>query len=329
MCGWGPGWGRSPPTWWPWICRPAPSPAPRRAGEPGGWSGPWSGALRPASTTRPIRSSGATCLQRRRPWPRVWAAGASCWFPPIPPGDGASWTGSTSSAGLPSTGPSSPGIRSTRAPLPGRWSAFPERPAGIGSGWAGGDPSPLRGLVVPDVHTEEDLEARAGEADEGTLPCGAVEFFQALLSRWAGVRTPRPSASESGGGARLMVSGSLAAWERGDRGEGRPPRRGGGAAPHAARLAGEGASEAAGGRDRAAGPGRGAAAPGPPGNRDAGPCRGGACRAGAGGEAPGRGRSHGLGPLPPDGVEPLRVAALRRGARAAPAASPPALFGSR
>ncbi len=82
--------------------------------------------------------------------------------------------------------------------------------------WVGrGDPSPLRGLVVPDVHTEEDLEARAGEADEGTLPCGAVEFFQALLSRWAGVRTPRPSASESGGGARLMVSGSLAAWERG------------------------------------------------------------------------------------------------------------------
>ena len=78
-----------------------------------------------------------------------------------------------------------------------------------------GAPSPDNGLVVPDAASVADLDLRAGETDEGTLPAGALEFFCALLGRQGarGVRSAVPVSRGKCG--RLLICGSLAAWEQG------------------------------------------------------------------------------------------------------------------
>ncbi|MCS1409613.1 MAG: hypothetical protein M2R45_02797 [Verrucomicrobia subdivision 3 bacterium] len=77
--------------------------------------------------------------------------------------------------------------------------------------------SPRTGIVIPDVFTGEDLDFRATEVHDQTLPAGAAEFFSSLLNR---VKDPahetcieRQVLSTST--SRLFICGSLASWQQG------------------------------------------------------------------------------------------------------------------
>ena len=78
-----------------------------------------------------------------------------------------------------------------------------------------GRPCPDDGFLVPDVSSTADIEYRAGEVDDRTLPAGAAEFFTALVARFKGRRASREAWDGTGSGARLFVCGSLASWEQG------------------------------------------------------------------------------------------------------------------
>ncbi|MCD6049275.1 MAG: hypothetical protein K0Q55_678 [Verrucomicrobia bacterium] len=78
----------------------------------------------------------------------------------------------------------------------------------------GGD---LTGISTPDAESPEDLIRHARKVQDGVLPAGGVEFFQALLeSDWRGAVKPmRTVKSPASGGRTLFVCGSAAAWSSG------------------------------------------------------------------------------------------------------------------
>ena len=79
--------------------------------------------------------------------------------------------------------------------------------------------SPPHGLIIPDAHSQRDLNGRAGEVDGQTLAAGAADFFAALLDRWCEQRTlpQRPNIPTTSPGPALFVCGSPAAWHQGIR----------------------------------------------------------------------------------------------------------------
>lgn len=74
-------------------------------------------------------------------------------------------------------------------------------------------PSPVEGIIIPDVSSPSDINRRSTEVNEHTLPAGAADFFTALLKE----RTiPRPiKVAPLSSSNRLFICGSLASWEAG------------------------------------------------------------------------------------------------------------------
>ncbi len=77
--------------------------------------------------------------------------------------------------------------------------------------------SPPNGLIVPDTHSQRDLNRRAAEVNGQTLAAGAADFFATLLDRWWKQRTlpERLHTQTTSPGPALFVCGSPAAWHQG------------------------------------------------------------------------------------------------------------------
>jgi uncharacterized protein YgbK (DUF1537 family) len=81
----------------------------------------------------------------------------------------------------------------------------------------GGD---LGGILVPDLESAQDLARQAAALDAATLPCGGVDFFEALLARRGFALTSASSApahrpidpASAAQAATLLICGSATAW---------------------------------------------------------------------------------------------------------------------
>jgi uncharacterized protein YgbK (DUF1537 family) len=69
------------------------------------------------------------------------------------------------------------------------------------------------GITVGDADTADDVDRWASLLGQETLPCGAADFFQAIL-RQRGLGPVRPFLDRMQGGARLFVCGSASAYSR-------------------------------------------------------------------------------------------------------------------
>ena len=77
--------------------------------------------------------------------------------------------------------------------------------------------SPTTGLIIPDIKTEQEVHLRASELNRETLAAGAADFFQAcLLANPEPGTPPKPIPDRQRlNGKRLLICGSLAAWDQG------------------------------------------------------------------------------------------------------------------
>ncbi|MBT5709247.1 four-carbon acid sugar kinase family protein [bacterium] len=74
-------------------------------------------------------------------------------------------------------------------------------------------PSPVEGIIIPDVSTPSDIRHHTTDVDEHTLPAGAADFFTALLKERVLSKPTKVAPLSSSN--RLFICGSLASWEAG------------------------------------------------------------------------------------------------------------------